>query len=70
MFSFALANMCNPMEATSNISFHKGWDHADPELIKVWTELVGSAKNIQIFFFSLETNYFEHFMAKDFCCCC
>lgn len=46
LFSFAHANMCNPMEAASNISSHKEWNHAHPHpaLIRVWTELVGSAK--------------------------
>lgn len=48
LFSFAHANMCNPMEAASNISSHKGWNHADPALLRVWIELVDSAKNTDL----------------------
>lgn len=35
------------MKAASQVSYHKGWNHAETAAIGVWPELEGLAKNIQ-----------------------
>lgn len=44
--------MYNLVKSALHVSYHKGWNSAEPAAVGVWPELVGSAKLSKIFFFS------------------